>query len=744
MKENSGMIYGDVKKCVDEVINYIGKDITYAMTLALGKPVHFINELYARAKKDPEIKLKIITALSLEIPKGSSELERRLMKPIVDRVFAGIPEFEYITDFRAGTLPKNVEIFEFYSKAGSTLNSPSAQQNHLSSHYTHVVRDALALGTNVFGELIGYREINGKTMYSMACNPDICLETVRLMKEMRANGHKLVIVGEANKKMPFMYGDAVVEAETYDMILQGPQFDYELFCPPKDSVALSDYMIGINVSPLIKDGGTIQVGIGALGDAIVSGLILRNEHNAFYQEILKKADINKRYAKLIKDWGDTGTFEKGLYGSSEMFVDAFMQMYKSKILKRKVFDSIPLMKLINEGKLSADNIPLDIIDQLIEIKAIHKKIKAKDFDFLMEFGILKKGLTYNNYTIFDEKTRYSADMNEEKNRIAIRSLLGKELLKGNVILGAFFLGPKAFYKALNDMSEEERQLFGMSAVEKVNQLYGGEELRTLQRKDARFINTGMKASVFGAIASDQLENGKVVSGIGGQYNFVAMGHVLPKARVIIMIKSTKGFGKNLKSNIVFNYGHCSIPKHLRDIVVTEYGIADIRSKPEKEVIAEMINIADSRFQKQLLDQAKKAGKIPLDYEIPQEYRNNTPEKITSLLKPYQTHGFFQPFPFGTDLTETEVALGGSLKGLKRLSSGNPVKMASGLLLEFLRPIPKSTYSYLERLHLQKPSSFQERIMRKLVIFALRNNNLINKSPHPQAATLNQVRDNHTL
>ncbi len=729
MKENSGMIYDDVKKCVDEVINYVGKDITYSMTLALGKPILFTNELYNRAKKDPTLKLKIITALSLEIPKGSSDLERRLMKPIVDRVFSGVPEFEYMIDFRAGTLPENVECFEFYSKAGSNLNNPVAQQHHLSSHYTHVVRDALALGTNVFGELIAYQEINGKTMYSMACNPDICLETVRLMREMRANGHKLVIIGEANKKMPFMYGDAVVEAETYDMILQGPQFDYELFCPPKDSVALSDHMIGLNVSPLIKDGGTIQVGIGALGDAIVSGLILRNEHNALYQEILEKAGIKKRYDKLISRWGDTGTFEKGLYGSSEMFVDAFMQMYKSKILKRKVFDSIPLMKLINAGKLAADYIPSDILDQLIEMKAVHRKLKAKDFAFLSEFGILKQGLSYENYSIIDGDVRYSTDMNDEKNRLELRKLLGKELLKGTVILGAFFLGPKAFYEALNSMSEEERKLFAMSGVEKVNQLYGGEELRTLQRKDSRFINTGMVASIFGAIASDQLENGQVVSGIGGQYNFVAMGHVLPEARTIIMIKSTKGSGKSLKSNIVFNYGHCSIPKHMRDIVVTEYGIADLRSKPEKQVLVEMINIADSRFQKQLVEKAKKAGKLPLDYEIPEAYRNNTPQKIAALLKPYQAQGFFPQFPFGTDLTEVDITLAGALKGLKGLAKGNKLKFVKGMLLEAFRPIPKSAQYYLERMNLVHPSSFNEKMMRKTVVFALRNANSLPSSTH---------------
>lgn len=727
MDKGTGMIYEDVKKCVDDVINYVGKDVTFCMPFALGKPILFINELYRRAREDPEIKLKIITGLALEKPKGQSELEKRFLTPLSDRVFEGVPEFHYMLDFRAGKLPKNVEVFEFYCKAGGYLNNPVAQQNHLATNYTHAIRDAIDLGSNVFGQLISYQEINGKTMYSMGCNTDVGIEAAKIFKEKRALGEKIAIIGEANKNMPFMYGDAVVEADNYDIILQGSKYNYGLFCPPKDSVALSDHMIGLNVSTLIKDGGTIQVGIGALGDAIVSGLILRNEYNNIYQEVLEKAGLTKRYKKLIETWGDTGVFQKGLYGSSEMFVDAFLQMYRSKILKRKVFDSIPLMRLINEGKLDADNISLDIIDQLIEMKALHSELTEKDFGFLTDYGILKKGLTYKNEFIFDGDTKYSVNMKDKKNRSEIRKLLGKELLKGQVALGAFFLGPKAFYQALNDMSEEERQLFGMAGVDKVNQLYGGEELRSLQRKDARFVNSGMIASVLGAITSDQLEDGRVVSGIGGQYNFVAMGHVLPDARVIMMIKSTKGSGKGLKSNIVFSYGHCSIPKHMRDIIVTEYGIADVRGKPEKEVIAEMIKIADSRFQNQLLEQAKKAGKIPLDYEIPEEYRNNTPQKITALLKPYQNQGVFQAFPFGTDLTEDEAALGGALKSIKKLSTENRLKLMRGLLLELFRPIPKSTYRYIERMKLLDPSTLKERILRKMVVFALRNNNSV---PNP--------------
>ncbi|SHG40071.1 Acetyl-CoA hydrolase/transferase C-terminal domain-containing protein [Thermosyntropha lipolytica DSM 11003] len=725
MQLNAGVITDDVKKCVDEIINYIGKDITFAMTLALGKPARLVNELYRRAKEDPELKLRIVTALSLEKPRGHSEIERRFLKPIADRIFDGVPDFEYIIDYREGRLPPNVEIYEFFCKAGANLHSPELQQNHLASNYTHVPRDAVDFGTNVLGVLLAPGEIDGQKVYSTACNPDVTLEAIELLMEKRKNGEKVAIIGEVNANMPFMYGDAVVTGDNFDYILEGPYYNYALFAPPKDAVAFSDYSIGLHASTLVKDGGTIQVGIGALGDAIVYGLIMRNDHNDVYREIISKMGIDQKYGKLIEKVGGLGTLEKGLYGSSEMFIDAFMQMYKNGILKRKVYDSIPLMKLINAGELDENNIREDIIDKLLEMKAINPRLTDEDFRFLTYFGILKPGLQFSSEgIILDGDVQYSADLTDEKARREIRKILGKRLLNGYVMLGAFFIGPKSFYDALNNMSEEERKLFQMSGVRRVNQLYGDEELRKLQRKDARFINTGMIATLLGAVASDQLEDGRVVSGIGGQYNFVAMAHALPDARAILLIKSTKGTGRTLKSNIRFSYGHCSVPKHLRDIIVTEYGIADVRGKPHKEVVMEMLKVADSRFQDQLLEEAKKAKLIPKNWDIPAEYRQNTPERIASVLAPYQKQGYFKPHPYGTDLTQDEIILGGSLKALKALSTGYPLKMASGLFLELFRPVPKAAERYLELVDLARPKGVKERILRKLVVFALRNNKRI--------------------
>lgn len=724
MTEQTGVVYDDLEKSVDALIAKVGKEIKFGMPLALGKPSRFINALYQRAKKDSSISLTIMTALALEKPTPGSELERRMLEPLVDRVFEGTPDFDYMLDFRAGKLPSNIEILEFFFKAGGYMGNAVAQQNHMNSNYTHVIRDAMDFGCNAFGQMVSAREDDGSQIFSMGCNTDICVQAVEELKKKRDQGLNVAIVAEINSNLPFMYGDAIIDPVTYDIVIDNPECTYPLFGPPKDAVVIKDHMIGLNVSTLIKDGGTIQVGIGALGDGIVAGLELRQAENGVYTEVVKKAGLLDQYKDLIEKIGGLGTFEEGLYGSSEMFVDAFMQMYKSGILKRKVFESIPLMKLINENKLSADKIPSDIFDLLFEKKAIHKKLKKKDFEFLTEFGILKEGLTFEDGFVVDGGDKYSADLSDDANKAEFKKLIGTELKNGTVILGAFFLGPKAFYQALNDMSEEERQQFGMSGVEKVNQLYGNEELRALQRKEGRFVNAGMMVNLLGAVTSDQLEDGRVISGIGGQYNFVSMAHALPDGRLIMMIRSTRGAGKSLASNIVFNYGHCSVPKHLRDIIVTEYGIADIRGKADKDTIAAILNITDSRFQAGLLEKAKQAGKISADYEIPAEYRNNFPEKYESLLKPYQEKGYFKVFPFGTDIMDDEVVIGGSLKAFKAKAADSKLFAVKGLLSEFKRSVPENAIPYLKRMQLDTTSSFKEKIMQKVVLFALRNNEKI--------------------
>ena len=90
------------------------------------------------------------------------------------------------------------------------------------------------------------------------------------------------------------------------------------------------------------------------------------------------------------------------------------------------------------------------------------------------------------------------------------------------------------------------------------------------------------------------------------------------------------------------------------MVVTEYGVADLRGKSDAECIKAMLNICDSRFQAALLKQAIQAGKLPAGYRIPAQFTSNTPER---LLKVYERHRDILPrFPMGSDFTTIEKEL----------------------------------------------------------------------------------------
>src|SRR2546430_6400067 len=152
---------------------------------------------------------------------------------------------------------------------------------------------------------------------------------------------------------------------------------------------------------------------------------------------------------------------------------------------------------------------------------------------------------------------------------------------------------RGFYAALRELPESERAQFGMRGVAFVNQLYGADqELRILQRRAARCINTTMMGTLLGAAVSDALESGQVVSGVGGQYNFGAMAHALPGARSILCVRATRTRHGRTTSNIVWNYGHQTIPRHLRDLVVTEYGIAELRDHHDAQITPELLDPAD--------------------------------------------------------------------------------------------------------------------------------------------------------
>jgi Acetyl-CoA hydrolase/transferase C-terminal domain len=229
----------------------------------------------------------------------------------------------------------------------------------------------------------------------------------------------------------------------------------------------------------------------------------------------------------------------------------------------------------------------------------------------------------------------------------------------------------------------------------------------------------MMATLLGAIVSDALENGQVVSGVGGQYNFIAQGFALQDARSIIIVRATRTANGRTDSNIRWQYGHTTIPRHLRDIVVTEYGVADLRGKTDRDVIAAMLAVADSRFQDELLRQAKDAGKIEKRFELPLAWRDNSPERIERALTGARADGLLAPFPFETDFTQIEQRLLPALQLLKS-ASGSPLRLA-GILARGLGGKANSAEigDCLARMGLDQPSGPAEYVYAALVRGALR-------------------------
>jgi hypothetical protein len=169
---------------------------------------------------------------------------------------------------------------------------------------------------------------------------------------------------------------------------------------------------------------------------------------------------------------------------------------------------------------------------------------------------------------------------------------------------------------------------------------------------------------------------------------------------------------------VFNYGATTIPRHLRDVVITEYGLADLRGRTDSETIAALLNIADSRFQDELLRAATAAGKIARDYRIPDAHRHNTPAALESSLASHRRAGLFSEYPFGTDFTAEEIVLAKALKRLKdRTGSfgGRAVTIAESVVRG---GTPARFRPYLERLKLDRPATAGEWLLGRLVTVEL--------------------------
>jgi hypothetical protein len=209
--------------------------------------------------------------------------------------------------------------------------------------------------------------------------------------------------------------------------------------------------------------------------------------------------------------------------------------------------------------------------------------------------------------------------------------------------------------------------------------------------------------------------------VGGQYNFVAMAHALDDGRSVLMLRATRGEGAQRRSSVLWEYGHATIPRHLRDLYVTEYGVADLRDAGDGDCVRAMLAITDAAFAPALAERAARVGKA--DAGDARVAIDNTPDRLAEVLGPLRRAGVLPVFPFGSDFSPLELRLAGALKRLAAgMGGGLPRKLA--LLARGAvagGPRDEGERAALARMDMAAaPASMRARIERGLLLVALRD------------------------
>jgi len=213
-----------------EAVAEIGSGMTVAIETFSGEPVPLTAALWERAAG-----LKDLTIVSGMLMDYSF-----LKSPARDNI-------RFRTWFMPGTLLKNAK--EKIDAEFLPLTSIQALRFYESSNAIDVA-------------LVQVSPANADGMHSFGINTS---HTRAMVKSAR------LVIAEVNEEMPFALGDALIHESELDILVASnrPLPDF----PNRPATEASDIAIGRQIAELVRDGSTIQVGIGSIPGAFVEGLI---------------------------------------------------------------------------------------------------------------------------------------------------------------------------------------------------------------------------------------------------------------------------------------------------------------------------------------------------------------------------------------------------------------------------------------------------------------------------------------
>jgi 4-hydroxybutyrate CoA-transferase len=184
------------------------------------------------------------------------------------------------------------------------------------------------------------------------------------------------------------------------------------------------------------------------------------------------------------------------------------------------------------------------------------------------------------------------------------------LIRKGVITGKHkTLNPnKAIATACGGGSKEDMDFVTMNPAFELHSAEYCLDVRVIAQHDNMVtVNSAVSVDFAGQIAAESI-GPRVISGAGGQTAF-AIGSFLSKGgRSITVLTSTAGSGEKRVSRITPLLAEgtiVTVPRTISDYVVTEYGIAHIKSKTQRQRALALIDIAHPDFRAELKKEAEK-------------------------------------------------------------------------------------------------------------------------------------------
>ena len=170
----------------------------------------------------------------------------------------------------------------------------------------------------------------------------------------------------------------------------------------------------------------------------------------------------------------------------------------------------------------------------------------------------------------------------------------KKSINKDKVIASFAMGSKKLYEYIDD-----NPLFQFHDTAYVNDPYVIGQNRKMVA-----LNSALEVDLTGQVCADSLGH-KFYSGIGGQVDFIRGAKRSQGGKAIICLPSTAVEGT--VSRIVPQLSEGSGVVTTRgdvDVIITEYGLANMHGKTIRERVLSLIAIANPKFRNELLDAAK--------------------------------------------------------------------------------------------------------------------------------------------